>query len=319
MRLWPLTLLPPRSVWLVIALLAFGACSASTDSVPGADALAGDATDTTEAVVLSPMEELVALCEESPTLPDSGYRGLVSDIHVHVPPNVDSVEWSIALLREMNANGIGRVVTQPIHSPEGDGTWLRDVDEAMGAISAVCPRIITLVYGFNPADPEAWRYVESQLDTGRFGGVGELALAVSWRPFQIDPNNPTMEWIYDRLNSTGGVLHLQSDANTMQMRTIIETHPNVNFIWFGGCAQALDTWGVDNLYCSTFPDPSNIDPSRLLYGSDAGPKEFWPGHPSLSYDGVGAAGARIRTLLENLPTADADRIAHGNLDRIFPL
>lgn len=266
-------------------------------------------------------------CQKEPNIPKEGYQGLLTDVHIHTMLGGDQAKLGLELLLEMNKNGISRVVVQAGHNPLSKN-HLKSLDKVWGDISSVCPRIITLLYGFNPDENNAWKYVEEELNTGNFGGVGEIEFQHSNLPIKHDPESPSMQKIYQLLEDRGLALHFQAslrhDSSLREkLLKIIKDHPKLNFVWFG-CSLDQEFLALPNLYCDTFFhsrsfESSNTMLKKSLIGSDASPPGVQnPGYQFLPYKSVGEAAQQARVKLQILPKDTADALSFGNFDKIWP-
>lgn len=269
-----------------------------------------------------------ARCAETPNRPTAGYTGLLTDVHVHSTPHEAPDAFALQLLTEMNAEGVDRVLVQPNHGLGTGPKGLWNLDEAWAAIGAACPRLLPLAYAFDPDHPDAIRYVEAALRSGRFAGVGEVEFQHTKMDLRHDPESVPMQAIYRLLTPGRTPLHFQGDPSrdpklADAIRRVASAHPEVPFLWFGNTEphKFLD---LPNLYFNVFVHldawrPPDEVVARSLLGSDAAPTGFWnPGSPALPYDGFGEAMRMARQALAKLPQPLADALAHENFDRIWP-
>jgi photosystem II stability/assembly factor-like uncharacterized protein len=273
---------------------------------------------------------VIERCNQRPVLPAHGYQGLLTDVHVHTRPSSDStqVDFAYLLLEEMNANGVDRVVIQPNHSPLRVAQN-RKLDSIWGEISAICPRIIPMLYGFNPDALEDMEYVEKALATGRYGGVGEIEFQHGNLDISYDPESESMLKIYDMLEEKSLPLHLQADLERDPrlediLYEVISSRPGLNFVWFQCPEQFL---ALRNVYCDIFvhvtidnsDNADNENLRRSLIGSDMAPAGFpSPAAKFLPYDSFGEAMVQAREALAELPIDVADTLAHENFDFLWP-
>ena len=274
---------------------------------------------------------VIERCSQRPVIPAHGYQGLLTDVHVHTSPSSDStqVDFAYLLLEEMNANGVDRVVIQPNHSPLRVAQN-RKLDAIWGEISAVCPRIIPMLYGFNPDALEDMEYVEKALATGRYGGVGEIEFQHGGFDISYDPESENFQMIYKVLQERGLVLQFQAayrrdPSGTLvdKLNHIISDRPNLNFVGFGleVNQERLSTLG--NLYWGYFGQTKgmslspNVDTlARVAISTDSSPAGLGSGDLELLR--FGEAMADVRMKLAELPIDVADAIAHENFDFLWP-
>jgi len=267
-------------------------------------------------------------CSKTSKVPSFGYQGLLTEVHVHTSQGDNPGKFAINLLQEMNENGVDRIVIQPIHDPRGYNPQNKELDETWGEINAVCPRIIPLIYGFNPDEEDAWEYVKERLDTGNYGGVGEIEFQHGNLPIKYDPKSKSMLKIYDMLEEKGLPLHFQASFKTdpslgEKIFRIISSKPKINFIWFG-CPFNDKFMSLPNLYCDSFFHsqtyiPKGIHLRKNLIATDSSAKGFSnSAYSELPYNSFGEAMVEARNALADLKKSDADAIANKNFDKIWP-
>ena len=263
-------------------------------------------------------------CARNPVIPSVGYQGLLTDVHVHTDPQFDQVQFAKQLLEEMNANGVDRVVVQPNHRPAGDVDRVQSTDQTWGKIGGICSRLIPLVYGFNPDLPASSEYVSENMDAGAYGGVGEIEFQHGTFDLSRDPESMSLMKIYDLLETKGLAVHFQAmlkqnPSLSVQLLQMIESRPNLNFVWFGH-SFASEFMALPNLYGETFLNRpvlrSHDKLARSLIASDSSPAGF--DNPSVTYESFGEAMLRIRQQLAELPETVANALAHGNFDEVWP-
>ena len=267
-------------------------------------------------------------CNRVPVIPSGGYQGLLTDVHVHTGPQFDQVEFAKTLLEEMNANGVDRVVVQPNHDISGNVVGAQSVDEIWGEIGAVCSRLIPMVYGFDPDQPDSWEYVRDKLAAGGYGGVGEIDIQHGSFDLSHDPESESFLNIYDLLEAEGLAVHFQAKLDqdpsvAAKLQRVIGSRPNLNFVWFGHSFEeqfmALpNLYGETSLHSQTFLGSQNQLAISLI-ASDSSPAGFDnPAYPFLPYESFGEAMVQARQRLSELPEAVADALAHGNFDNGWP-
>ena len=253
-------------------------------------------------------------------------------MHVHTSPSSESdqIAYAHQLLEEMNANGVDRVVIQPNHAPL-TVPQNRELDAIWGEIKAVCPRIIPLLYGFNPEAPEDMEYVAEALETGQYGGVGEIEFQHGGFDISYDPESENFRMIYEALQERGLVLHFQAAlprdlSGTLgdKLIRIISDRPDLDFVSFGLQYQEPFS-SLENLYWGYIVHSENlpVNDGRLargILGSDSGPTGWFSVQPGLSYyyESFGEAMAQARLRLGELPVDVADALAHGNFNQVWP-
>jgi hypothetical protein len=220
--------------------------------------------------------------------PQWGCNGFpVVDTHVHVIPlpggghDEDYIDNLVSaaldagvtkLLLGLHAKHTHLVTAGlPTYSTEHD-------DWVMGAHSQYPDVIIPLLAGFDPADANAPTYVQQQLATGNWKGIGELDLRNSPKQTTTAANSPIMMQIY-ALAATYDVpvlMHHQTDYGTdsasgeAELRDAFSQNPNTNFITAHSCMLNLLA-EYSNVYCE-YEFPNSEIPAeygdRVIFGSD---------------------------------------------------
>ena len=267
-------------------------------------------------------------CDSNPIIPAGGYQGLLTDVHIHTGPQFNQVEFAKTLLEEMNANGVDRVVVQPNHNPTGNVDQNKGVDGVWGEIGSVCSRLIPMIYGFNPDQPDSWEYVRDRLAAGGYGGVGEIDIQHGSFDLSHDPESESFLKIYDLLEADGLAVHFQAALNqdpslSEQLQRVISSRPGLDFVWFGHVLGA-EFLALLNLYGETFLHSETVLSSqnllvRSMIASDSSPAGFDnPAYAFLPYESFGQAMVQARQRLSELPEAVADALAHGNFNQVWP-
>ncbi len=270
------------------------------------------------------------LCGEAVTVPEGSVA--LSDMHVHVPMSVDQVAFAEALLTDMNAHGYDRSVIQPDHSPAMTAnaellSLMRRQETLWGDIHDACPRLLRMIYAFDPAADDAAAWVRGRLETGNYAGVGEIEFLHSRMSIRKPMRGGGMDEIYAMLAERKGALHFQvalwkEPEMTAPLLELVEGHPDVQFVWFG-CGQEVVSWNKDNLWCDMFVHEEVGSPGAAamrtsVFGTDTGPTGFPAASARvLPFKDLGEAAAGARALIGQLDPETAAMIAHGNFDRIF--
>ncbi|MSR86075.1 hypothetical protein EXS74_01625, partial [Candidatus Woesearchaeota archaeon] len=186
--------------------------------------------------------------------------------------------------------------------------------------------IIPMLAGFDPADPDAASYVEEQLKTGKWKGIGELDLRNQVKKTTTAMNDPTMMEIY-ALAAEYDVpifFHYDScyetdcDSGKAEYEEALAENPNTIFITAHRCDEDLMK-KYDNLYCepeslaSQLPDASLLD--RVMIGTDVQ-------HEDLKVQMTSSYEEFIAAERENIEKLDSDvqeKILHGTAEDVFHL
>jgi hypothetical protein len=175
-------------------------------------------------------------------------------------------------------------------------------------------------------DPALPRWVETQLDTGIYRGIGELHL------FAPDRHSPVLAALVDLARDRGLVLQVHGDTEVID--AIFARAPSVTVLWahLGTDPRPTELAPVlarhPRLYVDTsVRDERFVDEQgrllphwyrffvehadRVLVGVDT----YW----TRRWRQFDAEVAQIRAWLDQLPPDVADRIAHGNARRLFEL
>ena len=298
---------------------------------PGDDDDQTTAPDDDAATVPEELRTIAERCEQAPTVPEGfAWTGLLSDVHVHVHFEAEHIAFAEDLLQEMNETGVSRAVLQgsdraPAEARQGE-------DEAWAPIVSVCPRLLYLVGGFEPDDPEAVHYIRERLDEAPFAGIGEINVHRTDDDYGVDPASAPMLDIYALAEERGVVVSFHADSSPEKDEVIMQMvtdHPDAGFVWFPCDFEAWPAGGFpDNLACNhpviDTLVPEHVDDTTLLeitaLGSDSAPAGHHnPAAEHLPYDHFAGAMLQARELLGELDVSDElkEGIAHGNLDRVF--
>ena len=224
-------------------------------------------------------------------------------------------------------------MVQPDHAPEltqnpGLMQAMRRQDAFWGRLASHCPRIVPMIYGFDPSQEESVDYVAELLATGHYGGVGEIEFRHVRMAIAHAPDSPALQAIYSMLAERGLTFHFQAELRHDQalgerVRAVVAGHPELRFVWLG-CSPEMLEWNLDNLWCGGFlhpqlPRPGSRMVRRTLFGSDTGPAGFPAASaPALPYQDLEVALDRAREVLGGLPPSDAAAAAHGNFEAALP-
>jgi len=254
----------------------------------------------------------------------------MNDSHVHTAIENDQPAFAVALLQEMNRSGVQRALLQPDHAPglfehAGFLRAVRAMEVFWGQLASLCPRFVPLVYAFDPDVDGSISYVQERLDTGWYGGVGEVELQHVHLPIAHAPRSPTMEAIYDLVDERQLLLHFQASPRldpglTDTVITIAREHPGARFLWFS-CPHVDRAGWPPNLGCGTLVHDQSRgvrDRERGLWGSDAAPSGFKNSSRGvLPYDDVTAAVAQARARFAQLEF-DPEGLANTRFDALVP-
>jgi len=175
-------------------------------------------------------------------------------------------------------------------------------------------------------DPALLPWVETELDTGIYRGIGELHL------FAPDRHSPVLAALVDLAQQRGLLLQVHGDAEVID--AVFARAPSVTVLWahLGTDPRPVELAPVlarhPRLYLDTsVRDERFVDEQgrllphwyrffvehadRVLVGVDT----YW----TRRWRRLDAEVAQIRAWLDQLPPDVADRIAHGNARRLFDL
>ncbi len=253
------------------------------------------------------------------------------DTHAHILPKDEeqNAAFLASLVAAAQDAGVSKIMLG-LHArqvPDREPTYSQEHDAWVLAAYEEYPDIIVpMLAGFDPADPDAVSYVEEQLKTGVWKGIGELDLRNSVKKTTTPMNDPTMMEIY-KLAATYDVpvmvhydfcYETDCDSGQAEYEQALEENPDTIFIHAHGCLDDLME-KYDNLYCESAQFASNkvntafLD--RVMIGSDVQ-------HPDLNVQktyAYEAFAAQVREHLETLTAQDAENIAHGTAEELFHL
>lgn len=256
------------------------------------------------------------------------------DTHSHILPKDRELNdaFLASLIATAKKVGVSKIALglHARHVPDRPPTYSEDHDVWILAVAEKYPDIIIpMLGGFDPADPNAVSYVEEQLKTGKWKGIGELDLRNSVKKTTTPINDPTMMEIY-KLAATYDIpvmVHYsfcyKTDCNSgkAEYENALKENPKTKFISAHGCLPDFMK-KYENLYCeyeitmSMLPSTKLLD--RVMIGTDVQ-------HPDLTGPGISIQEpmeyediiTTLRERLETLDTADAERIAHRTAEEIF--
>ncbi len=253
------------------------------------------------------------------------------DTHAHIlPKDKEKNDVFLASLVAAAKNaGVSKILLG-LHArqvPDREPTYSEDHDLwVLEAAEKYPDVIIPMLAGFDPADLDAVSYVEEQLKTGVWKGIGELDLRNSVKKTTTPMNDPTMMEIY-KLATTYNVpvmahydfcYETDCDSGKAEFEEALAENPDTIFILAHGC-QVDMMKKYENLYCETamatsqLPDTSILD--RVMLGTDVQ-------HPDLNVQKTASYEefiAMLRETLETLDAEDAERMAHGTAEEVFHL
>ena len=208
------------------------------------------------------------------------YEGALIDAHTHLMPGLD-VD---SLISQMDKAGVSRVVLMP---REGA------TDQMSLSFASKYPNRIIPFVGFQNVrwvkeqDPNFPSYVEDQLKTGRFSGLGEVILRHYGVPerdagsYDIPADSPLTLQIVDLAAkyAVPMTIHLEAEEKTIPaLETMLDHNRNASIIWAHHGRSDPDTLvrlleKHPNLYC----DISAMHP-LVQYGKEKNPITNAEGH-----------------------------------------
>ena len=314
----------------MLALFASGCVAAATP---------GETPGPGETPTPDDLPALEAACAELPTTPDEGWPGLLHDAHVHTSAfdEQSQADFALALLREMNAAGVGRAVVLGGHP--GTSAAVRAeisaIEDEWAPLLARCDRLLVQINSFDPTDPAAVDLVAEKLDSATFAGVG--AVDISHPDGEVDPLAPGLPPIYDLLAERGlpfqfhGLTtHLGPTDFPERMLDVVDTWPDLQWVWFG-CPPTVRFGQLpENLTCAVLPETLECAPpcagedeaalSQTVSGVDTGPLGFnpWPtGRSPQGYDSFAEGVTEARSFLGAMPEELAATAARGRFEAVF--
>lgn len=266
---------------------------------------------------------------------------LISDAHAHFyygnPLYID--EWIV----EMDKNNVRKTV---LFAP---GEFDVDIQKILDAHTKYPDRTFPMLSGFDLQDENSISYVENQLSTGKWKGLGEIFMIRPQSVLKTRANHPVMLQIYNLLINydvpifAHYEIHENEDLDALY--EVLENYPNLKFIWchLGGYVSGYEGVGAEgldnalakypNLYiqfdaisfsaiCLT-PSFDNLSqeyitlfekyPDRFMVGTDIDMGA--DGHfDSAMFENVVSTH---RKLLSQLTPATAEKIGYKNLEELM--
>src|SRR3989338_10595680 len=263
----------------------------------------------------------------------SEYTGdlYIIDTHTHIlPKNKEQNDAFLASLVVAAKNaGVSQIMLglHARHEPDRDPTYSEEHDVwVLEAAEKYPDFIIPMLGGFDPADSNAVSYVEEQLKTGKWKGIGELDLRNEVKKTTTPMNDPTMMKIY-KLAATYDVpvmIHYSfcyetdCDSGKAEYEEALEENPETIFIHAHNCPDEMMK-KYANLYCepesiaSMLPDAAYID--RVILVTDVQHDDLKV-QQNYNYEEFIAA---VREKIETLDAEDAEKVAHGTAEEVFKL
>lgn len=276
----------------------------------------------------------------------------ISDAHAHL---FDDSQFIDELIIEMNKKQIRKTVLFGSADQDytNNSTYVGGIrDEYNQKILEACDKypdkLFPILSGFNPQSENSVGYVENQLNTGKWKGIGEIyMIQESLQNYKTVADHPVMLQIYQVLAEFNAPIFfhyerwMQEDVDALY--EVIEQNPEVEFVWvhfahindLDELENALGRY--PNLYISwegpvsqtilleksrghieTFEKYVNLFdkyPDRFMIGTDVGcMEEFLTPTLNLPYENVMAIH---RELLSELSPQTAERIAYKNLEELI--
>lgn len=275
-------------------------------------------------------------CPAQESTADASSGLVIIDTHAHILPTDSTLneQYLEDLVTAAKAAGVSKMALG-LHArqePDRDPTYSAEHDTwVLAAYEKYPDFIIPMLAGFDPADANAPTYVEEQLKTGKWQGIGELDLRNSVKKTTTTMNDPTMMTIY-ALAATYDVpvmIHYDfcyetdCDNGKAEYEDALTAHPNTKFISAHGCQTDLMEQ-YDNLYCEyeiVAPSlPATTLSSRVMMGTDIQRADLsTQGTSNTSQSQYDEVIAIIRERLETLDATDAQKMANGTAEELFNL
>lgn len=252
--------------------------------------------------------------------------------HTHILPTDQALndQFIEDLIVEAQSAGVSKIglFLHARQEPDRPPTYSEDHDTmVLEAYETYPDMIIPMLGGFDPADPDAVSYVEEQLKTGKWKGIGELDLRNQVKKTTTPMNDPTMMEIYVLAAEYEVPIFFHydvcyetdCDSGKAEYEEAVAENPDTVFIIAHRCDEDLMK-KYDNLYCepenldSHLPDASLLD--KVMMGTDAQHTDLKVQGGKYSY---GEYIAAVRENLANLDSETQTNILHGTAEEIFHL
>jgi predicted TIM-barrel fold metal-dependent hydrolase len=286
---------------------------------------------------------------------DVAKNATLIDGHAHLFQEGDAAKNADRLVEEMDKANVSKAVLfggsdQPYFNKDlyVDGIR-READlRVLEAYAKYPNRFYPMLSGFDPQNPNSIGYIEQQLSTGIWKGIGEIYLVQESLPeYKTKADNPNMINIYRVLAKYNVPIFFHyeqwSEEDVQALYRVMEQNPDVKFVWLHFAnSKSLDELENalgrhPNLYISwEGPVSQNIlqskeegniaafrgyinlfekYPNRFMIGTDVGCLENFQ-VPTLNVTFEDAIEIHKKLLLELTPQT-AEAIAYKNVEKLM--
>jgi Amidohydrolase len=244
----------------------------------------------------------------------------IFDAHIHYSRPDWDVYTPERILSILAQSGVRRAI---VSSTPDDGT-LKLYDRApKGIVPFLRPYRTREDMSTWPRDPAVQAYVEERLKRGIYRGIGESHFSAA------DVTAPTLKRFAELAAQQN--LYMWCHIDETAAEAMLKTYPTTRLLWaHAGMSSSAATVGrlldrypllwVELALRTDVAPGGTLDPEwravflrhpdRFLVGTDTWVTSRW--------ESIREATAAVQTWLRQLPRDVAEKIAHGNGDRLFP-
>lgn len=220
----------PAYFILFLVLLSFLGCVSQPQAQPQANITPENISQEKPPLNVSQPEE--------PLKNDTRLKLIDAHVLIGCTNDADCIKMEQRLISEMNKEGIAKVII------EDPLTTTPEVDKMLLKMAERHPdRFIPFFSGFEPNDTSAISYVKTQLESGKWAGIGKIIFRHAAYKNSYSPNDPVMHGIYKLADQYGKPVHFHTEpaahpqgckAGVKEVSDVLEKYPNVTFIWHQG-------------------------------------------------------------------------------------
>lgn len=264
------------------------------------------------------------------------FTGLtIIDTHAHVVPGDEEANdaYIDALVAAAQAVGVQQIALglHARHLPKRPPTFSTEHDDWVRAAYEKYPdMILPMLAGFDPEDEASVDYVEAELQTGIWRGIGELDLRNQPKQTTTPMNHSVLMQIY-ALAATFDVpvmVHFEPcyetdcDSGVAELDEAITQNPSTTFINAHSCPTDL-IGNYPNFYCEYEVVIQNLPPASMydyvVLGTDVQNLELNTPTGNRVDIPYGEVIELLRERVSTLSDEDAAKLAHGNAEAVFGL